>query len=198
MKRTLFNLILAMNAFIWIVLSCINYVGIMQQLNENIMKIFLWSIITVTMYGVVIYSITLILTRLYLMHRFKKIKIKYHDQKALAKQMILLFAVILYLYGACYYNSIFIGLLPMLLFFSKKLTNIGRFYIYEKDRILIIEDISNEYLVKEVNKIGNQISLQGMHTRSLDIKVSVFNMTSEERKFLNKHFLKNANEMEVA
>lgn len=197
MNKIIFNLILALNTFLWIVLSTINYVGIMLQLKEDIMKIFLWSIITVTMYGVVIYSISMIITRLYLMHRFKKIKIKYVNHKAFRKQIILLSVVILYLYGACYSNSIFIGLLPMLLFFSKKLTNIGRFYIYDNNRLLIIKDISNEYQVKEVIQKGNKISLQEIHTRYLDVKETVYIMNPEESKFLSDIF-KNPNEMEVA
>ncbi len=197
MNKIIFNLILALNTFLWIVLSTINYVGIMLQLEEDIMKIFLWSIITVTMYGVVIYSISMIITRLYLMHQFKKIKVKYVNHKAFRKQIILLSVVILYLYGACYNNSIFIGLLPMLLFFSKKLTNIGRFYIYDNNRLLIIKDISNEYQVKEVIQKGNKISLQEVHTRNLDIKETVYIMDPEESKFLSDIF-KNPNEMEVA
>ncbi len=197
MNKIKFNLILALNTFLWIVLSTINYVGIMLQLEEDIMKIFLWSIITVTMYGVVIYSISMIITRLYLMHRFKKIKTKYVNYKAFRKQIILLSVVILYLYGACYNNSIFIGLLPMLLFFSKKLTNIGRFYIYDNNRLLIIKDISNEYQIKEVIQKGNKISLQEVHTRNLDIKETVYIMDPEESKFLSDIF-KNPNEMEVA
>jgi hypothetical protein len=197
-RKIIIKLILALNAFIWIVLSMINYVGIMIQLKEGIMKIFLWSIITVTMYGVVIYAITLVITRIFQIYHYKDIKIKYINMKAFRREIFLLTGVILYLYGACYYNSIFIGLLPMLIFFSKSLTNLGRFYIYENGRLLMIDGVSNQYQVKGFSQQDNKVIIQEVNTRSLDLKETVFDIDSGESKFLMGFFIKEATEMEVA
>jgi hypothetical protein len=170
----------------------------MLQLKEDIIRIFLWSIITVMMYGVVVYAITLALMRALLIYRYRNYKTKYFSSKSYYKQIILLSGVILYVYGACFYNFHFLGLLPMLLFFSNLLTNIGRFYIYENDRLILIEDLSNKYVITDIKMKDGKTTIRGYHIRSLDNKEMEFNSDAVEGKFLTSHLIKETKEEIVA
>ena len=196
--KNILKVILTFNAFIWIIISTVNYIGIMQQLNEDIMSIFLWSVFTVMMYGMIIYSISLVITRLFLLYQYKNNKAKYINKKVLRRQTFLLIGSILYLYVACYDNSNFLGLLPMFLFFSKLLTNAGRFYIYEQNRLLLIDDMAKEYLVKVINPGDGKIEVLEINTRNTDIKELTYKIHSKESKFLAEFFIMKVDEKEVA
>jgi hypothetical protein len=189
MKKVFMKLILALNALVWIIVSSINYIGIMQQLNNDIMRIFLWSIFTATMYVVVIYSITLGIKRVLVLHQYKDNNIKYISNRNFVKQLLLLGGIILYLYGACYVNSIFLGLLPMLLFFSNTLIDMGRLYIYEKDQLLMFEDISKEYQVIDFDLSENKLSIEETGKSSHKTIGNIYIMDEEENKFLSGFFV---------
>lgn len=190
MKKIITNLIIAFNALIWIVLSGINYIGIILQLNENIMKIFLWSIILVFMYGIVIYSITKVLSKLLLIYQFRDNKVKFINNRIFGRQILLLTVFVLYLYGICYSSSYFLGLLPMFLFFSNKLTNPGRFYVYHNERLLVIEDFSKEYYITDIKIEDGMLYAKKVNTINLDEKNIKFSLDSEESKFLTEIFSK--------
>jgi hypothetical protein len=196
--KNMLKIILILNTFIWIIISTVNYIGIMQQLNEDIMSIFLWSVFTIMMYGMIIYSISLVISRLFLLYQYKSNKDKYINTQVLRRQIVLLIGAMLYLYGACYYNSNFLGLLPMFLFFSKLLTDAGRFYIYEKDSLLMIEDMAKEYLVKVINQVDGKIEVIEINTRNTDRKELTYKLHSKESKFLSDFFMKEVEEKEVA
>lgn len=196
--KKIIKIVLAMNVLIWSVLSIINYIGIMEQFKDDIIRIFLWSIFIVIMYGVVIYSITMEIHRILLICQYRNNKLKYISNKAFIKQNVLLGLVIIYLYGICYYNSQFIGLLPMFLFFSNILTDMGRFYVYDNQVLIMIEDISKEYLVKEFNLSEQKLFIQE-NDRSCQGTIEVtYKMDAEEIKFLSDYLIKDTDKMEVA
>jgi hypothetical protein len=198
MKKIILNCILFVNAVIWISLSAINYIGIMLQLKEDIMSIFLWSIFTIMMYGLVLYSISLVITRLYLIYQFRENKVKYINRNILLRQLLLLTIVIIYLYGACYYNAHLLGVLPIFLFFGKKLTQIGRLYVYEEDGLKLIDDTAKEYFIRDIDLRGGKISIQEMNSRNLERKEVQYNMHPEEKKFLAGILAKDKDVKEVA
>jgi len=198
MKKNLLKVILSVNALVWIIVSAINYIGIMLQLKEDIMSIFLWSIFTIMMYGLVVYAISMLITRLFMIYQFRDNKVKYFNRKVLLKQLLLLTFVITYLYGACYYNSHLLGLLPMLLFFGKMLIHIGRFYVYTDGRLLMFDDRSIEYLVQDINLGEEKIERQEFNTRNLTIKEVQFTMHFQEKKFLAGIIAKEEDQKDVA
>jgi hypothetical protein len=198
MKKVILNIILSFNALVWIILSAVNYIGIMLQLNEDIMSIFLWSIFTIMMYGLVLYSITMVLSRVYMIYQFRANKVKYLNRQVFLRQLLLLAFVITYLYGACYYNAHLLGLLPLLLFFGKKLTQLGSFYVVAGEKLMLIDDIAKEYFVRDINLPVGKIEIQENNTRNLEIKVIEYKMRPEEKKFLAVVFAKEEDVMEVA
>lgn len=198
MKKLILNILLFMNAFVWIIFSTINYVGIMLQLEEDVMSIFLWSIFIILMYGLLVYAISLVITRIYLIHRYRKCKLKYVNRPVLVRQIILLIAVIVYLYGACYYNAHLMGLLPLLLFFGKKLTNVGKLYFYEDERLILINDAAKECLVRDIDIETGKVMIQEMNTRSSEVIRIQYKMDPEEKKFLEDICTNNSDFKEVA
>jgi hypothetical protein len=198
LKKIILNMILSVNALIWIIFSAINYVGIMLQLKEDIMSIFLWSIFTIMMYGLVVYAISLVITRLYLIYQFRNCKVKYLNRPIFVRQMLLLTVAIAYLYVACYYNAHFLGLLPMFLFFGKKLTNVGKVYLYVDEKLLLIDDTAKEYLVHDIDIKAGKVAIQEINTRNLDILKIQYKMHPEEKKFLEDICINNMDFKEVA
>jgi hypothetical protein len=198
MKRVIARLILAFNVFIWIVVSSINYIGIILQLNNDMIRIFLWSIFIVMTYGLIIYAITLEINRILLILQYRDYKIKYISNKAFMKQNILLGTAILYLYGVCYTNYQFIGMLPMFLFFGNEITNMGRFYVYKNECLYLFEDITKEYQVKEFHLEEKKLAIREMESKSEHITEITYNMDEEEIKFLSGFFNKGFDKVEVA
>lgn len=198
MRKVMIKLILAINVIVWIILSFINYVGIMQQLNNDMIRIFIWSIFIVMVYGVIIYSLTLEIKRVLLLYLYRGYKVKYISNRAFIKQNILLGVAILYVFGACYYSSDFLGLIPMLLFFSKSLINMGRFYVWDNEQLIMAEDISKEYQVISFNPNEKKLSVREIDTKTHNTIEAVYQMEEEEIKFLTGVFEKAFDKMEVA
>lgn len=198
MRKVMIKLILAINVIVWIILSFINYVGIMQQLNNDMIRIFIWSIFIVMVYGVIIYSLTLEIKRVLLLYLYRGYKVKYISNRAFIKQNILLGVAILYVFGACYYSSDFLGLIPMLLFFSKSLINMGRFYVWDNEHLIMAEDISKEYQVISFNPNEKKLSVREIDTKTHNTIEAVYQMEEEEIKFLTGVFEKAFDKMEVA
>lgn len=198
MKKIILNILLFVNAFVWIIFSSINYVGIMLQLEEDVMSIFLWSIFIILMYGLVVYAVSLVITRVYLICWYKKCKMKYMNQSVFVRQIILLTAVIVYLYGACYYNAHLMGLLPLLLFFGKKLTNMGKVYFYEDERLILINDAAKECLVRDIDIETGIVTIQEMNIRNSEVIRIQYKMDPEEKKFLEDICINNSDFKEVA
>lgn len=198
MKKKICTLVLSLNALVWIIISAVNYIGIMQQLEGDIIRIFIWSIIIVMMYGVIIYSLTLILTRIFLLNQYRQCKIKYYNNKAFGRQIRFLSGVIIYVYIVCLYNYHFLGLIPMFLFFSNILTNLGRLYILDQDYLLLIEDFSKEYRVVEIKGKDDKLLIGVVNTRSQEKKEMELNADPMENKFLMGFLAKEVTEEVVA
>jgi hypothetical protein len=86
----------------------------------------------------------------------------------------------------------------MLLFFGKKLIHLGRFYVYKEGRLIMFDDKSKEYLVQDINLLGEKLELQEFNTRNLTIKDLQYKMYSQEKKFLAGVFSKEEDQKEVA
>jgi hypothetical protein len=197
MKRAITRVVLVFNIIVWVALSSVNYIGIMQQLKEYIMKVFVWSIFTIILYVVITYSVTLHLKRILLAYQYRDYNLKYLSNKAIKKQIFLLFVAIIYLYGLCYYSSNFIGLVPVFIFFSKELMSMGRFYVYVHGQLYMIEDLSKEYIVsdfdKELKKLVIAETTSGSH-RALE---AAYSMDTEEIQFLARFFYKEDENLEA-
>jgi hypothetical protein len=115
------------------------------------------------------------------------------------KQNILLGIVVLYMYGICYINVIFLGLLPLLLFFCNILPNMGRFYVYiNNEGLIMAEDLSKKYRVKDFNPEEKKLLLQSVNSTSSDTVEAVYKMDEEEIKFLSDIFIKDFDKVEIA
>ncbi len=192
MKKVIIRIIPTINIILWTLLSFINYLGIMHQLKEDIVKTFIWSIITAVMYMIVIYSVTLYLKRRLLLYQYRDYNLKYINNSIIMKQTLMLFGTILYLYGLCYYSFIFIGLMPIFIFFSGILMNMGRFYVYIKGQLHMVEDITKEYIVIDFDPKEKKLFLQDISFKdhkSLVSLESTYNMDEEEIQFLNRFFV---------
>lgn len=197
MKRAVTRLILAINVIVWIVISSINYIGIMQQLREQIMKVFLWSIFTVILYVVIIYSVTLQLKRILLLYQFRDYKLKYISNKAFTKQILFLVAAVIYLYGLCYYSANFIGLIPVFIFFSKELMIMGRFYVYIKGQLYMIEDLSKDYAVLDFDIEQMKLVMEEIAPGKNKTLDAAYKMDIDEMQFLSRFFVKKEDKLET-
>jgi hypothetical protein len=104
----------------------------------------------------------------------------------------------LYVYGVCYYNSIFVGLLPMLIFFGGPLINIGRFYVYDKEHLIMMEDISKEYHVISFDESESKLTFQSVNSESNAVMEAVYKMDSREIDFLARFFKDDFDKMQIA
>lgn len=198
MKKKYLNIILNMNALLWVLLSAFNYSGIYQQIKEELIGAILWSVLVFMMYVLILYSSSLVITRIFYIYRYRRIKTKYMNKSALVKQMVLLTLVIAYIYGVCYSNSNFMGIIPMILFFSNKFMQTGKFFVYHKDRLIFMDDRSSEYIVKSINSLENSIVVQDVKKNN---DITVFLERKKRRKeeeFLNTYDMNFNNSKEVA
>lgn len=197
MKQMEFKIILLTNALLWSVLSFYNYLAIYKQISDDIMMVIVWCPFITTMYGMILYASTMVIARLYYIIKYYKIKTKFLNTPALIRQIFMLSLSIFIIYGLCYYEAIFMGLIPMLLFFSKKLMQTGKFYVFDQDRLLLFDDRSVEYIVKSVNSLENRIILQDIKGDSL--KTVVLNKKlQKEEDFLNSFHINDDETKEVA
>jgi len=198
MKKIYLHIILNINALLWIILSTMNYIEIYRQIKTELMGAILWSVLIFMMYVLILYSGSLVITRIYYICRYRRIKTKYMNKSALVKQIVLLTLVIGYIYGLCYYNANFMGIIPMLLFFNNKLMQTGKFFVYHKERLIFMDDKSSEYIVKSINSLENSIVVQDVK-RNNDITVLLKReKRRKEAEFLNLYDANFNHSQEVA
>ena len=198
MKKTYLNVILTINALLWTVSSAFNYIGIYRQIKAELMSAILWSFLIFMMYVLILYSSSLVIARIYYIYKYRRNKTKYMNKTALLKQMLLLSLAMFYIYGLCYYNSNFMGMIPMFLFFSNKLMQTGKFYIYHKDQLIFMDDKSSEYIVKSFNSLENSIIVQDTKKNN-DITVLLNRKKRrKEEEFLNSYDMRINSSKDVA
>ncbi|MBB2184724.1 hypothetical protein H0486_17800 [Lachnospiraceae bacterium MD1] len=194
MKRTIPKILLILNTTVWTIISIINYIGIMNQI-EDVMQIFLWSIFILMMYWLIGYASSMLIKRLYYIHRNNE-NVRYNSQLLIIKPMFLLFAVVIYLYGACYLNSNLLGLLPMFLFFGKILIPSGLIYVQREDTFYVLDHHAKEYIVQNINLEKRVLILQEMNpNRQIETQLP---LSEHDLSFLQNLLIKNVEVKEVA
>lgn len=198
MKKLILKIILILNALLWTILSVFNYINIYQQMKTDIMKLIVWSPVIILMYMLILRVSSLLIERIYYILNYHKIKSKYMNKLVLIRQILFLNIAVWVIYGLCYYSSDFLGIIPLVLFFSKKLMQTGKFYVYHNGRLLLFDEKSGEYIVKSINSLENRIVVQEM--KGINPKTIVLDIKKphKEEVFLNSFHWKLDDSQEVA
>jgi hypothetical protein len=117
--------------------------------------------------------------------KYRRIKAKFIDFGTLMKQIITLSAGIVYIYGVCYYNADFMGLIPAMLFFYKNFLKTGKLYVYHKGRLIFMDEKSAEYIIKNIDYQENKIIVEDIKDSSIKTIVLKQKKPRKEEEFLN-------------
>jgi hypothetical protein len=101
-----------------------------------------------------------------------------------------------YIYGVCYQHYFFMGLIPMMLFFGKKILQPGKFFLYHNGQLIMIDEKSSEYIVKSMNSMESSIQIQDK--KSTSMKEINLKIHSREILFLDSLFIRLNESKEVA
>jgi hypothetical protein len=196
LNKTGLIVILAVNTLVWMTTSALHYIGFYIRMEKDYVNLIVWSILVFSMYLLIIYALSLTIARYYSIFRYRNYKIKYMNKTFMRKQQILLVIVIIYLYVICYWNTEFLGFIPMIFFFGKQLTHLGKFYIIQDNYLILQDEYSREYVVKEMNLQECRLILQ--HRFHYEMKVLWYKMGVKEIDFLINYSKNKIESREVA